>query len=113
DGAEAARIEAVDLAADRGLGDCAGEGLGRGGAAARIDVVADPGDPGACRLGRCGRRGAGDGIDGSGEHGSANDDLVHDFPPTSEGEKIIICWARKLHDFLSAPEALLYEALRT
>ena len=49
-GAEAARIEAVDLAARGGLRDRAGEGLARRGAAARIDVVADARNPGASRL---------------------------------------------------------------
>ena len=40
----------VDLAGRSGLGDGAGEGLARRGAAARIGVVADAGDPGARRL---------------------------------------------------------------
>ena len=49
-GAKAARIEAIDLAAGGGLGNGAGERLARGGAAARIGVVADAGNPGAGRL---------------------------------------------------------------
>ena len=50
DGAEAARIEDVDLAAGCGLRDRAGERLAGRRAAARVDVVADAGDPGAGRL---------------------------------------------------------------
>src|SRR5439155_12223437 len=46
-GAESTRIEAVDDARAGGLGDRAREGLARGRAAARVDVVADAGDPGA------------------------------------------------------------------
>ena len=54
--AEAAGIEHADLAARSGLGDRAGEGLARRGAAARVDVVADAGDPGPGRLGGGGAR---------------------------------------------------------
>ena len=54
--AEAGRIEAVDLAARGGLRDRAGEGLARRRAAARIDVVADAGNPGPGGL-RVSRRG--------------------------------------------------------
>src|SRR4029078_11479443 len=50
DGAEAARIEDVDLAARGGLRDRAGERLARRGAAARVRIVADAGNPGAGRL---------------------------------------------------------------
>ena len=56
-GAVAARIQAVDLAARGGLRDRAGEGLARRRAAARIDVVADAGHPGAGGL-SLGRGGA-------------------------------------------------------
>src|SRR5262249_38695550 len=45
--AEAARIERIDFAAVGGLRDRAGPSLARRRAAARIDVVADAGDPGA------------------------------------------------------------------
>src|SRR5437016_5783646 len=47
-GTEAARIQAVDLAAGGGLGDGAREGLAGRRAAARIEVVADTRDPGSC-----------------------------------------------------------------
>ena len=44
-GAETARIEAVDLAGGRRLGDCPSEGLARCCAAAWVDVIAHAGDP--------------------------------------------------------------------
>src|SRR5262249_44275731 len=47
DGAEPARIETVDFAAGRSLGDGAGKRLAGRGTAARIDVVADARDPGS------------------------------------------------------------------
>jgi len=47
---KAARIEAVDLTARRGLGNGACEGLAGRGAAARISVVTDAGNPRTCRL---------------------------------------------------------------
>src|SRR5262249_52232293 len=50
DGAEAARIEAVDLTAGGGLRDRSGEGLARRCAAARVNVVADARYPGSRRL---------------------------------------------------------------
>src|SRR5581483_2076099 len=49
--AEPAGIKAVDLAARGGLRDGAGKRLARRGAAARVDVVADAGNPGAGGLG--------------------------------------------------------------
>jgi hypothetical protein len=54
-GAEAAGIEAVDLAVEGGLGDGAGESLARCGAAARIGIIAYPGHPGPECLGMNGR----------------------------------------------------------
>jgi hypothetical protein len=54
-GAEAAGIDAVDLAAGGGLRNRSGEGLAGRRAAARIGVVADAGYPGAGRLRLCGR----------------------------------------------------------
>src|SRR5712691_8198720 len=54
DGAKPARIQDVDLAGRGGLRDRAGERLAGSGTAARVGVVADPGDKGSRRL--CARR---------------------------------------------------------
>ena len=53
-GAVAGGIETVYFAARRGLRDRAGESFAGRGAAARVDVVAGPRDPGPARLSICG-----------------------------------------------------------
>src|SRR4029078_12520057 len=50
DSAEAAGIKRADLTIDGGLGNRASVGLAGGGAAARVDVVADTRTPGSRRL---------------------------------------------------------------
>ena len=52
--AEAAWIDAIDFAAGGGFRDCTGKGLARCGAAARIGIIANAGNPRPGRL--CGRR---------------------------------------------------------
>src|SRR5262249_54276935 len=61
DGAEAAGIQNVDFAAGRGLRDRAREGLAWRGAATRIGIVTDAGNPSAGRLRLRGGTGQGKG----------------------------------------------------
>src|SRR6185369_588949 len=81
DGAETTRIEDVDLADGRRLREGACEGLAGGGAAARVGVVADPGDPGAGRLGvRGGCEAEQGGKGGQRERGLSHEDSPVDQP---------------------------------
>src|SRR5262249_1173427 len=75
--AERAGIEAVDLAADHGLLQRAPERAAGSGSAAGIDIVADPGDPGALDLRRRRRRQAAQRAPGGKEAGEHGDLELH------------------------------------
>src|SRR5688500_15570092 len=77
-------IEGVNLTGNRSLGDSASKCLAGGRAAAGIDVVADAGNPGACRL-RLRHCGEGENKCCQCEQSKGESDLVHIY-------LLLTCW---------------------